>query len=150
LGSAFNVQILKKEKKMKKILLALFITSPLIWAEEGSMNMHHHSHEGHLHDKMVDGKNLEVNAERFDKFMEGIVDMNIAIVSVQGMVCDFCARGIEKAFLKDSNVDKIDVDLDSGKVIIAYVKSKEIDPDAIKKMILMNGQNMTNLQIIKI
>ena len=36
---------------MKKILLALFITSPLVWAEEGSMNMHHHSHEGHLHDK---------------------------------------------------------------------------------------------------
>jgi hypothetical protein len=66
------------------------------------------------------------------------------------MVCDFCARGIEKAFLKDSNVNKIDVDLDSGKVIIAYVKSKEIDPDVIKKMILMNGQNMTNLQIIKI
>ena len=135
---------------MKKILLALFITSPLVWAEEGGMDMHHHSHEGHLHDTMVNGKNLEVNAERFDKFMEGIIDMNIAIVSVQGMVCDFCARGIEKAFLKDLNVKKIDVDLDSGKVIIAYSKSIEIDPDSIKKKILMNGQNMTGLQIIKV
>ena len=135
---------------MKKILLALFITSPLILAEEGAMDMHHHSHEGHLHDTMVNGKNLEVNAERFDKFMEGIIDMNIAIVSVQGMVCDFCARGIEKAFLKDLNVKKIDVDLDSGKVIIAYSKSIEIDPDSIKKKILMNGQNMTGLQIIKV
>lgn len=135
---------------MKKILLALFITSPLVWAEEGSMDMHHHSHEGHLHDTMVNGKNLEVNAERFDKFMEGIIDMNIAIVSVQGMVCDFCARGIEKAFLKDLNVKKVDVDLDSGKVIIAYSKSIEIDPDLIKKKILMNGQNMTDLQIIKV
>ena len=135
---------------MKKILLALFITSLLVWAEEGSMDMHHHSHEGHLHDTMVNGKNLEVNAERFDKFMEGIIDMNIAIVSVQGMVCDFCARGIEKAFLKDLNVKKIDVDLDSGKVIIAYSKSIEIDPDLIKKKILMNGQNMTDLQIIKV
>ena len=135
---------------MKKILLALFITSPLVWAEEGNMDMHHHSHEGHLHDTMVNGKNLEVNAERFDKFMEGIIDMNIAIVSVQGMVCDFCARGIEKAFLKDLNVKKIDVDLDSGKVIIAYSKSIEIDPDLIKKKILMNGQNMTDLQIIKV
>lgn len=135
---------------MKKVLLILFITSSLTWAEEGNADMHHHSHDGHLHDTMVNGKNLEVDVERFDKFMEGIVDMNIAIVSVQGMVCDFCARGIEKAFLKDSSVSKVDVDLDSGKVIIAYMKSKEIDPDGIKKKILMNGQNMTNLQIIKI
>ena len=97
---------------MKKVLLILFITSPLTWAEEGNADMHHHSHDGHLHDTMVNGKNLEVDVERFDKFMEGIVDMNIAIVSVQGMVCDFCARGIEKAFLKDSSVSKVDVDLD--------------------------------------
>ena len=35
-------------------------------------------------------------------------------------------------------------------VVLKFSSPKEIDPDAIKKMILMNGQNMTNLQIIKI
>ena len=53
--------------------------------------MHDHSHEGHLHDIMVDGKNLNVDPDRFDKFMEELTDVKIAIVSVKGMVCDFCA-----------------------------------------------------------
>ena len=38
-------------------------------------------------------------------------DSQIAVVNVKGMVCDFCARGIEKTFKKDTNVKKIDVDL---------------------------------------
>ena len=84
---------------MKKILLTLFLFSPLIWAEPDYSDMHDHSHEGHLHDTMVDGKNLNVDPDRFDKFMEELTDVNIAIVSVKGMVCDFCARGIEKTFL---------------------------------------------------
>ena len=97
---------------------------------------------------MVDGKLLEVNAERFDAFMEGLTGVNVAIVSVQGMVCDFCARGIEKTFLKDKSVIKIDVDLDNGKVMIAYLKTKEIDFEEIKKKILSNGQTPVGLQIL--
>ena len=40
---------------MKKILLTLLLASPLIWAEQDHSDMHDHSHEGHLHDTMVDG-----------------------------------------------------------------------------------------------
>jgi|TARA_R110000765_G_scaffold425355_1_gene538153 copper chaperone CopZ len=136
---------------MNKLLLtALLISSPLTWAHNHSaeMDMNQHSHEGHLHETMVDGKLLEVNAERFDAFMEGLTGVNVAIVSVQGMVCDFCARGIEKTFLKDKSVTKIDVDLDNGKVMIAYLKTKEIDFEEIKKKILSNGQTPVGLQIL--
>jgi copper chaperone CopZ len=112
--------------------------------------MHDHSHEGHLHDTMVDGKNLNVDPDRFDKFMEELTDVNIAIVSVKGMVCDFCARGIEKTFLKDKSVKKIDVDLANGKVVIAYLKSKNINSDEIEKKILSNGQNMSDLQVLEV
>ena len=66
------------------------------------------------------------------------------------MVCDFCARGIEKTFKKDKSVQKIDVDLNRGKVLIAYAGDKEIDFDDIKKKILANGQNATDLQILDI
>ena len=101
------------------LLLGLLLSSATIYAEHhgqhGMENMH--SHEGHLHNEMVNGKTLEVDAQRFDKFMVDIDNHVVAVVSVQGMVCDFCARGIEKTFGKDKRVSKIDVDLASGKVL---------------------------------
>ena len=81
---------------------------------------------------------------------DGLSNVNIAIVSVKGMVCDFCARGISKTFLKDKDVKRIDVDLDNGKVVIAFSKAKEITFSEIEKKILSNGQNMSDLQILEI
>jgi hypothetical protein len=109
-----------------------------------------HSHEGHLHDTMVDGKLLVVNPERFDKFVSTLEGKQVAIISVSGMVCDFCARGIEKTFAKDKTVLKLDVDLSGGKVLIAYSQDKNINFEEIQKKILSNGQNATDIQIIKI
>lgn len=66
------------------------------------------------------------------------------------MVCDFCARGIEKTFKKDNQVLKIDVDLNNGKVLIAYSKQKLISFEDIKSKILANGQNAIDMQILNI
>jgi periplasmic mercuric ion binding protein len=150
MGFTFYVQILKKGELMNKILLTLLLASPLAWAEQDHTNMLDHSHEGHLHDTMVDGKNLDVSTERFDAFMNELTNVNVAVVSVKGMVCDFCARGIAKTFEKDKTVQKIDVDLDNGKVLIAYSKSKDINYSEIEKKILSNGQSMSDLQILEI
>ena len=109
-----------------------------------------HDHEGHLHDTMVDGKLLVVNPERFDRFVSTLKGKQVAIISVSGMVCDFCARGIEKTFVKDKSVLKVDVDLSGGKVLIAYSLDKKINFEEIKKKILSNGQNATDLQVVKI
>lgn len=144
-------------------LIALFLPS-IAWTSEistgpgeahdhsdSSMHSHdHHSHEGHLHETLVDGKKLEVDPERFDKFIEGLADKQIAVVSVNGMVCDFCARGIEKTFKKDKSVKRVDVDLSRGKVLVAYNNSKVIDFEDIKLKIVSNGQNATDLQILDI
>ena len=131
----------------------LFVMIAAVYTSAQDHQMHDmegHNHEGHLHDTMVDGKLLEVNAERFDDFVLGLEGKQVAIVSVSGMVCDFCARGIEKTFSKDKTVLKLDVDLSGGKVLIAFDKDKNIDFEDIKKKILSNGQNATDLQIIKI
>lgn len=107
-----------------------------------------HSHKGHMHEKMVDGKALTVDVDRFDKFVSDIAGDQIAVISVQGMVCDFCARGIEKTFGKDNTVTKIDVDLASGKVLLAYSPETKIDRAVIEKNILNNGLNATAIQVI--
>ena len=131
---------------MKKLLFLSSFTS-IIWAENPHEHMHH-SHEGHLHEQLVDGKKLEVDPVRFDKFVMGLEKSQIAVVNVQGMVCDFCARGIEKTFKKDKNVKKIDVDLSKGKVLIAYNNNQEIKFDDIKEKILINGQNAIDMTVL--
>jgi copper chaperone CopZ len=131
---------------MKKILFLSIFTS-IIWAENPHEHMHH-SHEGHLHEQLVDGKKLEVDPVRFDKFVMGLENSQIAVVNVKGMVCDFCARGIEKTFKKDKNVKKIDVDLSKGKVLIAYNNNQKIKFDDIKEKILINGQNAIDMTIL--
>ena len=133
---------------MKKILLLLVFTS-MTWGENPHDHMHY-SHEGHLHEELVDGKKLEVDPDRFDKFIMDLKDSQIAVVNVKGMVCDFCARGIEKTFKKDTNVKKIDVDLSKGKVLIAYNVAYEIIFDDIKEKILINGQNAIDMQVINL
>ena len=46
---------------MKKLLLITLLSSGLVAAENDHSDMHGHSHEGHLHETMVDGKDLDVN-----------------------------------------------------------------------------------------
>ena len=102
---------------MRKILLLIIFTS-ITWAE----NPHDHMtyfNEDHLHEQLVDGKKLKVDPIRFDKFVMGVTDSQIAVVNVKGKVCDVCARGLEKTLTKDPNVKTIGVDLSSGTALIA-------------------------------
>ena len=117
---------------------------------EGHMDHQHHSHKDHASERMIDGKDLQVDPDRFNKFTKNLSSCNVAVVSVTGMVCDFCARGIEKTFKKDKSVLAIDVDLAKGKVLVAYKKSRAINFDEIKNKILINGQNATDLEILEI
>ena len=134
---------------MNKIFRAAFLIY-CAFTVEVAYTESSHQHNGHIHETLVDGKKLEVDTEHFSKFIDGLPKSQIAIVSVKGMVCDFCARGIEKTFRKDKTIQKINVDLSRGKVILAYSMDKEIVREEISHNILINGQNMTELQVITI
>ena len=133
---------------MKKAFLFMALMSCIVWADDGH-KAGRHSHEGDVL-WLVDGTALEVDTDRFNRFVEGLSDAQIAVVSVHGLVCDFCARGIEKTFGRDKSVMKIEVDLKLGKVLVAYRADKQIDFEDIKEKILVNGQNATGLKILKL
>lgn len=132
---------------MNRTFFILIMVTSFSWANnaDDEMNL---SHEGHLHEEMVDGEKLEVDPERFDTFVENLKNMQVAVVNVHGIVCDFCARGIQRTFEKDINVKKIDVDLRNGKVLVAYAREANINFDDIKQKILINGQNAVGMKII--
>ncbi|MGB1190210.1 MAG: heavy-metal-associated domain-containing protein [Pseudomonadales bacterium] len=109
-----------------------------------------HSDHSHAEHQMPMADSVDADPERFNAFMDGLSDAQIAVVSVQGMVCDFCARGIEKTFKKDPTVLRIDVDLARGKVLIAYVLEQEINFDDIKTKITNNGQTAVDLSVLKV
>ena len=52
-------------------------------------------------------------------------------VDVEGLVCDFCAQSIQKVFLKQPGVEKVDVNLNNGRVIIKMADVFRDDEDGI-------------------
>lgn len=69
-----------------------------------------------------------------------------AHVTVNGMVCAFCAQGLEKTFGRMDAVDKIDVDLDHGQVTIVAKQGKRLDDAAIQQGIKENGLDMVKIE----
>ena len=66
-------------------------------------------------------------------------------VDVNGMVCDFCARAIEKVFSKKEEVSSIDVNLDEGKIIITMKDSQVIDNTTLTKLITDSGYDVVKI-----
>jgi copper chaperone CopZ len=104
--------------------------------------------EEHLH-KKKNGATIQIDQSRLNNFSEGLSQAKIIVVSVNGMVCDFCARGIEKIFKRDADLIKINVDLNIGKVLIAYKQTKEIDEKEIRMAIQNSGQEVVKIDILQ-
>jgi len=118
-------------------ILVILLSSLLLTFTTHATNCHKEG--GHSHDEVTT-----------NGLSSGEITDNFININVNGMVCDFCARGIEKTFIKDKTVKKIDVDLNKGKVLIAYEMDRKIDFEEIKAKIVMNGQNATAMKVLKI
>ena len=134
------------------ILPSLAFAAGDMRGEHENHNAHHghEGHAGHIPTEYVDGTEAKLNDERFKTFVSDLSGNQIAVVSVSGMVCDFCARGIEKTFQKDAGFKKIDVDLETGKVLLAFAEDKQIVNEDIEQKILANGQTVTAIQIMHV
>jgi mercuric ion binding protein len=66
--------------------------------------------------------------------------------SVNGLVCAFCATGIEKTFKTEPAVEHIKVDLDSKLVTIDIKEGQKIDDATVNKLITDAGYTVTNIK----
>ena len=136
---------------MKKIIFVLLLTFSTI----GLATSHSDGDSGpeSMHQDMksvVAKEEFEIDDQKYLKFTNDLLKgEKIAIVNVNGMVCDFCARGIQKTFMKNKNVKKIDVDLEVGKILIAYVNGSKISFEDIKEKITANGQTPVDMKVIE-
>ena len=60
-------------------------------------------------------------------------------IHVKGLVCDFCARSVEKTFSKTKVVEDINIDLDNGVIGLGLKNGETLSDEKIKELIKANG-----------
>ena len=70
----------------------------------------------------------------------------ILYISINGLVCDFCARSIEKLFKKKSAVKNININLDEMLVTIFLKKGETINNQIINQIIIDSGYDIKEIR----
>jgi len=68
------------------------------------------------------------------------------LASVNGLVCSFCATGIEKTFKAQTAVEAVKVDLDSKLVTINTRPKQTMDDATITKLLTDSGYTVTDIK----
>ena len=65
---------------------------------------------------------------------------------VNGLVCDFCARALEKVFGKQEAVESINVDLDEKVITVHFNEGQSLDDETITQLITDSGYNVQEIR----
>ena len=68
------------------------------------------------------------------------------LIEVNGLVCDFCARALEKVFYKQAGVDGVDVNLDTHIVTLETTDKADLSDETLKKLVTDSGYNLVNIK----
>ena len=136
---------------MKNLLVIICYLFLLFFSKNSFSDEEHtshdsHSHETHNHEVFADGSKIKLNSQRFNNFIKDSFQLQIAIINVKGMVCDFCAQGLKKKFGAIDAVKEIDVDLESGNVLIKLKQGMTLSDDKIQKAVEENGLEVINIK----
>ena len=69
-------------------------------------------------------------------------------VTVNGMVCSFCAQGIEKSLLKMDETKAVLVDLKNKVVVVEAKEGKTLNEKEIRQEIIDSGYDVTKVETI--
>jgi copper chaperone CopZ len=68
------------------------------------------------------------------------------LASVNGLVCAFCATGIEKTFLAQAAIQSVAVDLDKKLVTLLTKDTQDMDDATVTKLLTDAGFTVTNIE----
>lgn len=68
-----------------------------------------------------------------------------AVAIVDGMVCDFCAQSLKKVFMKDPNVESVDINLTTKEVKVVMKEGTDITDAAINKNVDWAGYKVSGI-----
>ena len=67
-------------------------------------------------------------------------------ILVKGMVCGFCAQGIEKKFTAEPAVEKVTISLKDKQVKLTFKEGQDMSDEAITKILKDSGYNVDKLE----
>jgi mercuric ion binding protein len=67
-------------------------------------------------------------------------------VKVKGMVCSFCAQGLDKKFSEKPAVETVAVSLEKKTVDLVFKNGQTMTDEEIKKTILDSGYNVKSIE----
>lgn len=67
-------------------------------------------------------------------------------ITVNGMVCSFCAQGVEKKFKARAEINTVEVDLDTKTVHLTFKQNQTMPEADIKKMIQDSGFDVVSVE----
>jgi copper chaperone CopZ len=67
-------------------------------------------------------------------------------VTVKGMVCGFCAQGIEKKFHSHASIDGIKVSLGEKRVKLKLKQGQTITDETIREFLAESGYNVEKIE----
>lgn len=121
--------------KLTLVVLMMCAILPLIYASHHEESKH--QHKAHLQDH----HSSHAKSRPAQPMHKG----KTIVVNVEGMVCDFCARGLETIFEEYPEVSNIIVSLDQSTVTIQMVKDKDLTDETITQVINDNGISVTSI-----
>ena len=68
------------------------------------------------------------------------------VLNVNGLVCSFCAQGIEKEFKKDPRVESVKVDLKSKKVYLTLKPEQTIQESEYRSLLQDAGYTLVSVE----
>ena len=66
-------------------------------------------------------------------------------INVSGLVCDFCARAIEKVFGKEEAIKDVKVDLDAKTILLNFKDRQNIDDTKITELVTNAGYKVVSI-----
>ena len=67
-------------------------------------------------------------------------------ISVKGMVCGFCAQGIEKKFKALPEVENVQVSLEKKTVVVKTKENKDVTDKVITDILTDSGYNVEEIK----
>lgn len=67
-------------------------------------------------------------------------------VSVNGLVCDFCAQAIDRSFRRRAEINDVRVDLTARVVTIDFRPNQSLDDNTIRDIITRAGYTVTDIR----
>ena len=124
---------------LSTLTIVTLLTAAPTFAANESTTTHDHSQMDHS-----DHANMASTADV--KPLDTECDDDTINVKVDGLVCDFCARALEKVFGKRDDVERIKVDLDNGNVMVAMKNGQTMDDDTLTRLITDSGYNVRAIE----